>query len=284
MAIAGTALLAWDWGRGRAPWRTWPGLRGLVPGLYGIFGYHALLVLALDLAPPVQANVLNYTWPLWILVLGARASGGRLPARVMLGGLIGLGGAVLALEPWSPAGAAQAVADAVGSGGDAGGGIPPAQARAAAGHAVLLGHPAILGYGMALGAGFCWGSFTVWLRRFPGPEAPPLGWWCLLAGSVAALWTAASGVPLLPERESWPALLYIGLVPLGAAFPLWAYAARHAALPVLGLLSYLTPPLSTLLLGWAAGRAPSPWAWAGLAVVLGGAALGGGRMRPAQRR
>ncbi len=275
MGIAGIALLAWDWGRGRPPWRTWPGARGMLLGLYGIFGYHALLVGAFALAPAVQANILNYTWPLWIIVLGAWSAGQRLGGRVVLGGILGMVGAVLALEPWHAAA-----------------GLAPAASMervgAAPGGTALLGAglpgTVWLGFGLALAAGFCWGSFTILLRRRADASRSAgsrsaMGWWCLQAAGVSALWMLAADIPFAVAPDQLGALVYIGLVPLGAAFPLWERATRQCALNVLGLLSYLTPPLSTLLLGWAAGRAATGWAWAGLAVVLGGAALGGARRR-----
>ena len=243
MGVAGVALLAWDWVRGFPPWRTWPGARSLALGLYGIFGYHALLVGAFALAPPVQANVLNYTWPLWLVVLGG-APGRRFALRPVFGGAVGLAGAVVALEPWREA--------------------PPG------------GAAPWIGFALALGAGFCWGSFTVLLRRSPH-AGRALGWWCVQAAAVAAVWMAASGVPWRIDAASALAIGYIGLLPWGTAFALWEVASRRCALQTLGLLSYLTPPLSTLLLGWAAGRAVSPWAWTGLGLVLGGALLGGTR-------
>jgi len=257
MGVAGVALLAWDWARGRPPWRTWPDGPGVLLGLYGIFGYHALLVAAFALAPPVQANILNYTWPLWIIVLGAWAAGQRVAGRVAVGGALGLAGAVLSLEPWT------------------------------AGRAPLPA-AAWLGLGLALAAGLCWGSFTVLLRRAGAATAHAMGWWCLLAACAAAGWMLLGGVPFALAPGDLPAILYIGLVPRGVAFPLWQLATRRCALPVLGLLSYLTPPLSTLLLGWAADRPATGWAWVGLAIVLGGAVLGGatlgGSARAAGRR
>ena len=38
-------------------------------GVWGIFGYHAFLFEALDRAPMVEANLLNYLWPLLIVLL-----------------------------------------------------------------------------------------------------------------------------------------------------------------------------------------------------------------------
>src|SRR5436190_9579897 len=37
-------------------------------GIGGLFGYHALYFLALRLAPPAEAGLLNYLWPLLIVL------------------------------------------------------------------------------------------------------------------------------------------------------------------------------------------------------------------------
>ena len=44
-------------------------VRALLLGIYGLFGYHLCLFLALRLAPPVEANLLNYLWPLLIVLM-----------------------------------------------------------------------------------------------------------------------------------------------------------------------------------------------------------------------
>ena len=41
----------------------------LALGIYGLFGFHFLLFVALRNAPPVEANLVNYLWPLLIVVL-----------------------------------------------------------------------------------------------------------------------------------------------------------------------------------------------------------------------
>ena len=48
-------------------WRVPPSTLAL--GVYGLFGFHFLLFIALRHAPPVQANLVNYLWPLGIVVM-----------------------------------------------------------------------------------------------------------------------------------------------------------------------------------------------------------------------
>lgn len=62
----------------------------LLVGIYGFFAYHFCLFLALRLASPVEANLLNYLWPLLIVVLSpALLRGTPLHARHVGGALLG---------------------------------------------------------------------------------------------------------------------------------------------------------------------------------------------------
>src|SRR6195952_3417984 len=64
-------------------------------GVGGLFGYHALYFLALRLAPPAEAGLLNYLWPLLIVLFSARFQGERLKPHHIVGALLGLAGTVL---------------------------------------------------------------------------------------------------------------------------------------------------------------------------------------------
>ena len=51
-------------------WRAWRvAPRVLALGVYGLFGFHFFLFVALRLAPPLEANLVNYLWPLLIVLL-----------------------------------------------------------------------------------------------------------------------------------------------------------------------------------------------------------------------
>jgi len=53
---------------------------------------------------------------------------------------------------------------------------------------------------------------------------------------------------VLPERASWLALVGLGLGPVGTAFLLWDIGMKGGSVPLLGVLSYASPILSTALL------------------------------------
>ncbi len=75
-------------------------LRTLVLGVYGLFGFHFFLFIALRHAPPVEANLINYLWPLLIVFLApVLLAGYRLRAHHVGGAVMGFAGAALLVGP-----------------------------------------------------------------------------------------------------------------------------------------------------------------------------------------
>src|SRR5580693_3117537 len=74
-----------------------------IVGVGGLFGYHALYFLALRLAPPAEAGLLNYLWPLLIVLLSSLLPGERLASHHIVGAVLGLVGTVLLLAGNQPA-------------------------------------------------------------------------------------------------------------------------------------------------------------------------------------
>src|SRR5258708_17977336 len=61
-------------------------------GISGLFGYHALYFLALRLAPPAEARLLNYLWPLPIVLFSSLLPGERLAPHHIGGAVLGFAG------------------------------------------------------------------------------------------------------------------------------------------------------------------------------------------------
>ena len=96
--LVGVVVALWQGrDRGLPAWALLPRLPGHVwaLGVYGLFGYHFAYFMALRLAPPVAANLINYLWPLLIVLFAALLPGERLRGRHAAGVLAGFGGAAL---------------------------------------------------------------------------------------------------------------------------------------------------------------------------------------------
>ena len=229
--VSGTVLTAL---RGRAGWQDWrvpPAALALT--VAGLFGYHALYFFALKRAPAIEANLINYLWPLLIVLFSALLPGMRLRVGNILGALLGFAAAALLIA----GGASNAAA---------GGALP--------------------GYAAAFLAAVVWAGYSVLNRRFadaPGSAVVPA---CLAVALLGALAHLGFERTVVPSAGQWIALAVMGLGPVGIAFRLWDRGTRHGDLALLGSLSYLAPLLSTLLLV-AAGRAEPRWTQA-VAVVL----------------
>jgi len=221
-------------------WRV-PG-RALALGVYGLFGFHFLLFVALRLAPPVEANLVNYLWPLLIVVLApVILRGVTLRLRHVVAALLGFAGAALLV-----------------TGGKLG---------LAGGYA--------LGYAAALGSAFVWATYSLATKRFAALPTATIGLYCAVSGLLALACHFLFEPRYVPPLAELPWLLALGLGPMGAAFFLWDYALKRGDPRAIGALAYLAPLLSTLVLVAAGEGALGPLTLVAMALIVGGAVLGG---------
>jgi drug/metabolite transporter (DMT)-like permease len=209
-------------------------------GVAGLFGYHALYFAALKLSPPAEANLINYLWPLLIVLLSGLLPGGTLSARHLVGAGLGFLG-VLAL--------------AFGRG--------------------LGGFEATywVGYLLALGCAFAWSSYSVALRFVAAAPTQAVAVNCLAAAALAALCHILFESWSQPSTTGWLALVAMGLGPVGLAFFLWDVGMKKGDVRLLGVASYAAPVLSTLALVLA-GQAPATAALAlACALIVAGAVI-----------
>lgn len=227
------------------PWlRAWRvPLRTLAVGVGGLFGYHFLYFSAFRLAPAVEANLMNYLWPLLIVLLTPVVlPGTRLRPHHVVGATGGLLGAGLLIS---------------------GGRLNPE----------LVHLP---GYLAMAGAALTWALYSLLTKRLPPFPSAAVGAFCI-AGGLLSLGAHALGgqAPTAPLTGRDLALIALaGLGPMGAAFYTWDAALKRGDPRAIGALSYLTPMSSTILLVTVGGQRLTPLAAAAMGLIVGGAALG----------
>jgi drug/metabolite transporter (DMT)-like permease len=217
----------------------------LLLGVYGLFGYHAALFVALSTSPSVQANLVNYLWPLLIVLLAPLFSKKvKLNLRVVIGGLMGFIGASLAILS--------------GSSSDG-----------------LF----YSGYLFAFMAAVIWSTYSLATNRIGSFPTPAVGLFALVSGilSIAMHFVFETQVSL--SSFDWMILVLLGLGPLGAAFYLWDYAIKRSNPQEIGLLSFLTPLLSTGFLLVITGQALSWLLAIAAALIVGGSLIGRARQQ-----
>ena len=219
-------------------WRVPPSTLAL--GVYGLFGFHFLLFIALRHAPPVQANLVNYLWPLGIVLMAPLfLPGVRLHRLHVAAALLGFAGAALAIV----------------GGRDLQGGFA-------------------WGYLPALGSAFIWASYSLLTQRVPAFPSAAIGLFGVVSGLLSLLCHALLESPVDLNVHDWTLLAAMGLGPLGGAFYLWDAALKRGDARQIGVLSFLTPLLSTLALLWLRGEWPSASVVLAAAMIIGAAVLG----------
>jgi drug/metabolite transporter (DMT)-like permease len=221
----------------------------LALGVGGLFGFHFLLFMALRLAPPVQANLINYLWPLFMVLLSPLLlPGTRLQAVHIAAALLGFAGAALVI-----------LGDTAGAGQQTGGWS--------------------WGYLLALLSALVWASYSLLTRRVPHFPTAAIGGFALLSGLLSLLCHALLEPGVAVSGRDMLLIAALGLGPMGAAFFLWDMALKRGDTRQIGILSYLTPLASTGMLVLVGDRAFT-WNIALAALMIVGAALLGTRAKP----
>jgi drug/metabolite transporter (DMT)-like permease len=159
-------------------------VRVVVLGVYGLFGFHFLLFMALRLAPPVEANLVNYLWPLLIVLLApAILPGTKLRARQVAGACAGFLGAALLV-----------------TGGEVGGGLGFDRTHAA-------------GYALAIGSAIVWATYSLATKRMAAFPTASIGLACAVSGALALACHVLVEPRYVPAVAELPWLLALGLDP-----------------------------------------------------------------------
>jgi drug/metabolite transporter (DMT)-like permease len=192
------------------PWPVW------LLGVGGIFGYHLFYYTALRNAPPVEAGLINYLWPLLIVIFSALLPGEKLRPHHIIGALLGLAGAVLIVT---------------------------------GGQGLTIKAEYAFGYGAALIGALTWSSYSVLSRRFAGVSTDAVTGFCIAAALLAVPFHLLFEQTVWPDDLwQWAAIVGLGLGPVGLAFYVWDIGVKHGDIQVVGASAYAAPLLSTTIL------------------------------------
>lgn len=218
----------------RLPWKVW------LVGIYGLFGYHFFYFLALKSAPALEANLINYLWPLLIVLLSSFLPNEKLRWFHVAGALLGFMGAFVLLG---------------------------------FGKEIAFASQYTHGYMHALLCAFIWSSYSVLSRYFGAIPTLSVGGFC---GASALLSLCAHLVfeqTYTPTLEECIAAIGLGLGPVGVAFFVWDYGMKQGDIKLIGSLSYATPLLSTLMLVLFGRSAPNSAIWIACALIVLGSII-----------
>lgn len=185
-------------------------------GVAGLFGYHFVYFTALNNAPTVDASLIAYLWPLFIVLGSALMPGEKLKWHHIAGTLLGLSGAALIVTK---------------------------------GGSVSFDPHYAFGYAMALLCALIWATYSLLSRRLNQVPTDAVTGFCAATAVLALLCHLSFETTVWPQGAGqWLAVLLLGLFPVGAAFFAWDYGVKRGNIQILGAASYASPLLSTIVL------------------------------------
>lgn len=221
-------------------------------GIGGLFGYHALYFLALRLAPPAEAGLLNYLWPLLIVLLSSLLPGERLAPHHVVGAVLGFAGTIILFA------------------GNSGSHFDPAH---------------LPGFAAAFVAAFVWAGYSVMSRKLAAVPTDAVAGFCLATALLAGGCHFVLEVTIWPETAmQWLAIAALGIGPVGLAFFAWDIGMKRGDIRVLGAASYATPVLSTAFLIFAGFTRPTATLALAAALIAGGGLIAAKDMVFGRRR
>jgi drug/metabolite transporter (DMT)-like permease len=183
--------------------------------LFGNLGANALYVLALHSAPPAHVDIINYLWPILVVIISSFLPGERFYKRYLTATFLGfIGMMTLFFE----------------------------------GERIVIENRYILGYLIAVVSAFSWTAYML-IARFNNKKMEEILPFQAMVGCIGALVLhIMCEKTVIPPLSSYPWVMAYGAGALCMTYVLWNHGVTYGNFRLLSVLSYGNHILSLSLL------------------------------------
>ena len=193
------------WSCLKQPWYIYVG------GSLFFTGFNFLYYLAFKFAPAAEVDIINYLWPIMIIILS-----GALPDESFSGVHL-LSAAIGFLSIW----------------------------------VLFQGECSwryIWGYIAAFSGALCWVAYNLLHRHYSDSSSAVIGIYGGVSAIFCSFLHFATETTVAPTTSQWVHMLLLGFIIVGFSYSLWDFGLKRGSIQTLSICSYFTPIVSILIL------------------------------------
>lgn len=209
-------------------------------GFLGVFLYYAFLYAGLQYAPAQEAFIVNYTWPIWVVVFGSLLLGDKLTFRKIAALMLGFIGVYIIISQ---------------------------------GNLGAVSFQNIKGDGFALLGAVVYGLFSALSKKHDDDKVISTLMYYIFAFIYTAIFIFLfSSLPTV-TMETIAGLVWLGVFTSGVAFIFWLSALKHGDTAKMSNLILITPFLSLVFSYFLVGEKIALSSFIGCAIIVSGIVL-----------
>lgn len=231
--VATKLTLFHQWHIIKQPWLLW------IIGIAGVFGNDILYIAAFKYAPSAQVDLLNYLWPVLVVIFASMLPGEKFTVKHTIAAVFGFAGAYLLIT------------------GEQG--------------FASFNINYLPGYLLALFDAIVWSVYCLVARHYKNIPTEMIGMYCGI-GFVLSLLIHFNFEPnVTPNMHQLLVMIVMGLTTQGFAYFFWDFGIKNGNFKMLSIVSYGNPIIAIMLLIGFGMATSTPLLWdACILVSIGG--------------
>lgn len=212
----------------------------ILMGFLGVFSYYTLLYGGLQFSTAQEAFIINYTWPLWVIVFSSLILKEKLNTKAIFAILIGFFGVYLI---------------------------------ATKGNLFSFSSENLFGNMLAFSGAIFYGLFSALGKKYEYEKFTSMTFYFLFGFLFTAVFSIIFSNIAIPNIYEIIGLIYIGIFPSAIAFVFWFKALKEGETPLMSNLVFLTPFISLIFISLILKEEIKIISIIGLILIIGGIVL-----------